>query len=154
MRLSEMLAPERIAFAPTALEKRDALGTLARLLAKGCSVPEESLRRALREREELQSTGIGEGVAIPHAAVAELDHPVAALLLVPAGLDFGAIDDAKVHHIFAVVGPKREVGEHLRTLARISKLLRSAEFRARLLGSLEPAAAFELVSHEEQERAG
>lgn len=147
-----MLAPERIAFATSSLEKNDALGTLARLLASGCLVPEASLRRALREREDLHSTGIGEGVAIPHAAVAELDHAVAALLLVPAGLDFGAIDGAKVHHIFAVVGPKREVGEHLRTLARISKLLRSADFRARLLGSLEPAAAFALVSHEEQER--
>lgn len=148
-----MLAQDRIAFASGSPEKRDALGTLARLLASGCSMPEAELHRALGDREALQSTGIGEGVAIPHAAVVDLDRPVAALLLVPAGLEFGAIDDARVHHIFAVVGPKREAGEHLRTLARISKLLRSAEFRARLLAAMDPAAAFELVASEENTRA-
>lgn len=148
-----MLAQDRIAFASGPLEKRDALGALARLLASGCAMSEEELRRVLSDREALQSTGIGEGVAIPHAAVVDVDRPVAALLLVPPGLEFGAIDDAKVHHLFAVVGPKREVGEHLRTLARISKLLRSADFRARLLAATDPADAYKLVASEEKAHA-
>lgn len=149
-----MLAQNRVAFARgPILDKREALGTLARLLASGCEVPEVELERVLHDREALHSTGIGDGVAIPHAAIADLDRPVAALLLVPSGLEFGAIDYEKVHHLFAVVGPKREAGEHLRTLARISKLLRSADFRARLLAADDSNTAFALVVSEEEGRA-
>jgi len=153
MRLSEMLAHDRVAIATgSALDKRDAILTLARLLASGCDVSEGELDRVLRDREALQSTGIGDGVAIPHAAVPDLLKPVAALLLVPHGLEFGAIDHQKVHHLFAVVGPKREAGEHLRTLARISKLLRNADFRSKLLAAEDPERAFALVATEEEAR--
>ena len=149
MRLSEMLVQERVAVVRgSSIDKREALRALARLLAKGCEVPERELERVLEDREELHSTGIGDGVAIPHGYV-PIDHRIAALLLVPDGLDFGAIDDAKVHHLFAVVGPKSEAGEHLRTLARISKLMRDKDFRAKLLSADGPESAFELVaSHE------
>jgi PTS system nitrogen regulatory IIA component len=153
MRLSEMLAQSRVAFVEgTGLAKPDAIAKVAHLLATGCDVPEDVLAKVLREREELQSTGIGDGVAIPHASIADLTKPVAALLLVRDGLEFGAIDRAKVHHVFAVVGPKREAGEHLRTLARISKLLRNAELRAKLLSAEGPAAALDLVASEEEAR--
>ncbi len=153
MRLSEMLAHSRVAISTgNAIDKREAISTLARLLATGCEVAEGELDRVLRDREALQSTGIGDGVAIPHAAVPNLERPVAALLLVPDGLEFGAIDHGKVHHLFAVVGPKREAGEHLRTLARISKLLRSADFRAKLLTAEDPQRAFALVASEEEAR--
>ncbi len=154
MRLSEMLAQTRVAFVRgSMLDKHEAILTLARLLASGCDVPERDLERVLRDREALHSTGIGDGVAVPHASLPNLDRPVAALLLVPEGLEFGAIDHGKVHHLFAVVGPKREAGEHLRTLARISKLLRSSDFRARLLTAEDSSCAFALVASEEEGRA-
>ena len=112
------------------------------------------MRRVLLEREALQSTGIGEGVAIPHGSLPQLNEQVAALLIVPGGVEFQAIDDAKVSILFGVLGPKRATGEHLKTLARVSRLLRSREFRARLLGASSAADAFELIHGEETEKAG
>ena len=85
----------------------------------------------------------------------EEDRPICTFEIeqVPEGLEFGAIDHEKVHHLFAVVGPKREAGEHLRTLARISKLLRNSDFRARLLTAADSSCAFALVASEEEGRA-
>ncbi len=89
----------------------------------------------LTEREQLQSTGIGEGVAIPHGALPQLETQFAALLIVPEGLDFAAIDALPVNILFAVITPKRATGEHLKTLARVSRLLRNKAFRDRLVAA-------------------
>ncbi len=101
------------------------------------------------EREQLQSTGIGEGVAIPHGAMAQLETQCAALLIVPNGVEFQAIDGERVTLLFAVIGPKRATGEHLKTLARVSRLLRNKGFRERLIASPDAATAHELIATEE-----
>lgn len=150
MRLSELLGNDRVAIVRGApINKGEALGKIAALLSAGCAVPSSDLERVLREREDVQSTGIGEGVAIPHAALPQLEHQVAALLLVPDGMDFGSIDGGKVHLLFAVVGPKRASGEHLKTIARISSFLQSGEVRARLLGARDSSCARGIVVTEE-----
>lgn len=109
--------------------------------------------RVLREREALQSTGIGDGVAIPHGAIEGLRSQRAALLVCPDGLPFEAIDDRPVRILFAVVGPKRTTGEHLKTLARVSRLLRDASFREKLLKAEEGAEAWALVRQADGGRA-
>ncbi len=150
MRLSELLSQDRVVIVRgSPIDKNKALGKIAELLSKGCAIPSSTLERVLREREAVQSTGIGEGVAIPHAALQELEHQVAALLLVPEGIDFGALDGQKVHLLFAIVGPKHASGEHLKTVARISKFLRNRDFRARLLGASDPGSAQVMVVTEE-----
>ena len=80
----------------------------------------------------------------------QANEQCAAILIVPDGVDFGAIDNAKVTIFFAVIGPKRASGEHLKTLARVSRLLRSREFRHDLLSADGPSEAFQLISREEQ----
>jgi PTS system nitrogen regulatory IIA component len=155
MRLAELLSPDRIGIRKktdandSPLDKAGALHALADMLGKGASVEVSDVERVLTEREALQSTGIGEGVAIPHGALTNVDAQCAALLLVPDGLDFAAIDSRAVHIVFAVVGPKRATGEHLKTLARVSRLLKSAEFRERLLSQENPQSAFDLIAKEE-----
>ena len=155
MRLAELLSPDRIAIRRAGpmsngkLDKPAALHELADMLGRGTHTDVAEVERVLAEREALQSTGIGEGVAIPHGALAEVSSQCAALLLVPDGLDFSSIDDRDVHILFAVVGPKRATGEHLRTLARVSRLLKSAEFRGKLLSQNDPSAAFDLIAVEE-----
>lgn len=153
MNISELLSPDRVAIrsrnAATELDKPAALGLLSSLLAQGAHLPEADVESVLAEREALQSTGIGEGVAIPHGALADLAGPCAALLLVPGGLDFEAIDDAKVTILFAVIGPKRASGEHLKTLAKVSRLLKNASFRDRLLAAPTGDAAFDMILAEE-----
>lgn len=140
--LADILNPERVHITRDGLDKRGALRVLAELLARGATVTEERLRTVLEEREALQSTGLGEGVAIPHGAVAELDAQRAALLLVPEGLAFDAIDGDHVNVLVAVVGPRTASGEHLKTLARISRVLRSKALRERLLCADSSAAAY------------
>jgi PTS system nitrogen regulatory IIA component len=153
MRLAELLSPDRIAIRKHAgnpgLDKPGALRELASMLGRGTQTDPSEVERVLGEREALQSTGIGEGVAIPHGALPDVASQCAALLLVPDGLDFSSIDERDVQILFAVVGPKKATGEHLRTLARVSRLLKSAEFRGKLLSLEDPGAAFDLIVQEE-----
>jgi nitrogen PTS system EIIA component len=158
MRLTELLTPDRVAIEqpngstlPSGLDKGRALAQLAAMLASGAHVARSEVERVLAEREALQSTGIGEGVAIPHGALAQLEHQCAALLIVPEGVDFDAIDDTKVNILFAVIGPKRATGEHLKTLARVSRLLRNRGFRNQLIAASSAGAAFDLIAAEETE---
>jgi len=156
MLLTDLLAAERAAVrhnnGASSLDKPEAIHVLAELLAHGTTVPAAKIEDVLREREALQSTGIGEGVAIPHGALGELDKQVAAVLTVPEGLEFEAIDDNKVNILVAVISPKRASGEHLKTLARVSRLLRNKTFRDRLIASPSSRAAFDLIEAEETEK--
>lgn len=155
MLLTDLLAADRTAVRHNdethALDKAQALRLLAELLSHGVpGTSAETIEGVLREREALQSTGIGEGVAIPHGALGTLEKQVAAVLTVPEGLEFEAIDDAKVNILFAVISPKRASGEHLKTLARVSRLLRSKFFRTRLLAADTGTEVFDLMCAEEE----
>jgi PTS system nitrogen regulatory IIA component len=159
MRLTELLTPERVAVrhnddGARPLDKSGVIKTLALMLASGAHVDASDVERVLSEREQLQSTGIGEGVAIPHGALSHLETQYAGLLIVPEGVDFVAIDGLKVNILFAVIGPKRATGEHLKTLARVSRLLRNKAFRDRLVSASGAKEAYDLIAGEEGERRG
>ncbi|EYF08610.1 PTS sugar transporter subunit IIA [Chondromyces apiculatus] len=142
--------------------KAEALLRLATLLAAGVSTgvngrelrgpsgPTEEIARVLVERERLQSTGVGGGVAIPHGVLEGAERQVGAVLLCPRSIDFEAIDGAPVSILCAVIGPTRATGEHLKMLARISRLLRDAGFRERLLAARNGKVAFEMIVAEER----
>jgi PTS system nitrogen regulatory IIA component len=156
MRLTDLLSLERVAIergqAATEFSKADALKVLSAMLARGAKADAAEVERILHEREQLQSTGIGDGVAIPHGALSQLENQCAALLIVPGGLDFAAIDGGLVNIVFAVIGPKRATGEHLKTLARVSRLLRNKGFRDRLVAAGSPKEAYDLIASEEGDR--
>lgn len=155
MRLTDLLSPQRVGIKRASpgerepFDKEKAISLLASLIGERDGVAVADIEHALLEREQLQSTGIGEGVAIPHGALPQLSEQVAALLIVPGGVDFQAIDDADVTILFGVITPKRATGEHLKTLARVSRLLRNKEFRARLIGAADAQNVFELIRDEE-----
>lgn len=156
MRLTDLLTAERVAIRhdgdATPLDKSTLLQVLAEMLVQGTKIDPAEVERVLAERERLQSTGIGEGVAIPHGALAELETQHASLLIVPEGIDFSAIDGLAVNILFAVIGPKRATGEHLKTLARVSRLLRNKAFRDKLVSAPNSKAAYSLIAAEEEER--
>lgn len=157
MRLIELLTQERVAIrhnedGARSIDKAGVITLLAQMLASGAHVDVGEVERVLSEREQLQSTGIGEGVAIPHGALAQLQTQYATLLVVPEGVDFVAIDGLKVTILFAVIGPKRATGEHLKTLARVSRLLRNKAFRDRLVAAPDSREAYGLIVAEEGER--
>ncbi|MBX3230072.1 MAG: PTS sugar transporter subunit IIA [Labilithrix sp.] len=151
MLLSDLLSPERIGIQrrDPGFNKEAAIARLAELIGERPGVSVRDVEQALLDREQLQSTGIGEGVAIPHGALPQLNEQVAALLIVPDGVEFQAIDDAAVTILFGVITPKRATGEHLKTLARVSRLLRNKDFRQRLIHAPDPQAVFDLIRAEE-----
>jgi PTS system nitrogen regulatory IIA component len=152
MRLSDILSVDRILVdvdGSHVKTKSDVLHKLSEMLAPALGSAPDAIEHLLLEREKLQSTGIGDRVAIPHCALDVADGQAASLILCPRGVEFEAIDSEPVDIIFGVVGPKRATGEHLRTLARISRLLRDEQTRVRLLASPNPQAAYQLIeSHE------
>ncbi len=154
MQLLDILTPRRVDVArangANILSKTDAIRRLAELLVTGeAGLSSTEVELELRKREELQSTGVGGGVAIPHAKLDGLDRIVGALLLCPEPIGFDSIDGRPVSIMFAVIGPLRAPGEHIKTLARVSRLLRDDAFRARLVGAESGAVAFDLIAREE-----
>ncbi len=155
MKLSEILSLERIDTHLTARDKPGVLRALSALMsrerepmrANGQSrASADAIARVLEEREALASTGVGDGVAIPHGRLAGLDHFVAALAIRREGVPFDAIDGRPASIFFAVVGPERASGEHLKCLARIGRVLRDDGVRMRLLEAELPADALAIVA--------
>lgn len=152
MVLTNILTAKRIAIdhdGSRLKTSRAVLEELARLLSADGAADEAAVLKQLSDRERLQSTGIGDGVAIPHTAVQSVVGQKAALLLCPAGVDFDAIDSQPVRIFFGVIGPKSAASEHLKILARVSRLLRSPETRRRLLESDGPEQAYSLIEEHE-----
>ncbi len=149
MRLVEIMTDDRVVMRRDLAGKAAALDAIAELLASATpSQDTDAVRAVLAERESLQSTGIGDGVAIPHGFLPELTTQVAALIVAPAGVDFEALDGKPARIILGVVGPKRGMHaqvEHLRILARVSKVLREASLRERVIAAADAHAIFEMV---------
>jgi len=148
MRLVDILAAERILVDSDGgfvRDKVDAIRILSHMLAPAVGSEQGAVEKLLTERERLQSTGIGEGVAIPHTSVDTAISQAAALLICPLGVPFDAIDGEKVTIVFGVVGPRKATGEHLRILARISRLLRDHSARQKLIASATSEEAFALI---------
>jgi len=113
--------------------KREVLGEMAAALAKvEPQIEADRLLEVLLEREALQSTGIGEGVAIPHGKMVGLDRLVASFARSTEGVDFDSIDGQPTYHFFLLVVPEHSGGQYLKALARISRFFRDVTFRQRL----------------------
>ena len=150
MKIADFLKPEAIVTPLKATTKADVLVELGEGLAK--AVPEISKERiveVLLEREKLGSTGIGEGVAIPHGKLAGLKHLVACFGICPQGSDFQAIDGKPTRLFFVLVAPENSAGVHLKALARISRLFKNARFRDDILAAGTPQGIFSLIASED-----
>jgi PTS system nitrogen regulatory IIA component len=149
MRLSDILAEERVAVVRGLALKAEAIERVASLLALGTETRDQAVVRAvLEEREGLQSTGIGDGIAIPHGFLGDLDKQIAALLVVQEGVPFEAIDARPAKIILGVIGPKKGMHaqvEHLRILARVSRLLREPALREKLVHAASAHDVFETL---------
>ena len=107
--------------------KRSAVESLVTRLSQVGRLPQDSVPSvvaALLEREQLGSTGIGNGFAVPHAKHEAVNELIAAIGYVPQGIDFDALDGDKVHTIVLMISPTDRPGQHLRALERVSRLLR------------------------------
>ncbi len=131
-------------------EKNGVLAEMAGAVAAAePSLDADRLLQVLLEREELQSTGIGEGVAIPHGKIAGLEHLVASFARSVGGVDFESIDGQPTNLFFLLVVPEHSGGQHLKALARISRFLRDGEFRAKLLEAEALEDVFRAIDEED-----
>ncbi|WP_375770801.1 PTS sugar transporter subunit IIA [Archangium gephyra] len=150
MRISEFLSPEALIADLQARDKQAVLREMSAVLARAHpSLKEERLVEVLREREKLGSTGIGEGVAIPHGKLPGLGNLVAAFGVSRQGVDFEAIDGKPTHLFFALVAPENSAGVHLKALARISRLFKNPRFRASILEATSAADIHALIVQED-----
>jgi nitrogen PTS system EIIA component len=133
MKIMEILAKDAVLLDLGVRSKREVLAEMAASLAKvEPQIEAGRLLEVLLEREALQSTGIGEGVAIPHGKLPGLDRLVATFARSVAGVDFDSIDGQPTHHFFLLVVPEHSGGQYLKALARISRFFRDAAFRRKL----------------------
>jgi nitrogen PTS system EIIA component len=133
MKIMDILVRDAVILDLGADTKKDVLAEMAHALAKvEPQIGGDRLLEVLLEREALQSTGIGEGVAIPHGKLVGLDRLVASFARSSEGVDFDAIDGQSTHHFFLLVVPEHSGGQYLKALARISRFFRDAAFRQRL----------------------
>ncbi|MDA0374222.1 MAG: PTS sugar transporter subunit IIA [Planctomycetota bacterium] len=153
MKLSQLLAPELVVHPLAAGDKWDAIQQLLRAAVDAGSVRADAfdaVHNALVQRERSMSTGMDHGVAIPHAAVDEVDDVVTVLGIAPDGIPFGSLDGLPARILVCLVIPRAKKLLHIKTLAEIARLLSKAEVRDALLASADAASALELVREKEQ----
>ena len=150
--LSSLLKPEHVVLEIKSGKKKAIIAELLETLVKTGHVSDPAgLAAELMEREDLSSTGIGEGVAIPHTLSEIMRETVMAFGRSAKGLDFDAVDGAPVHLFFLIAGRPEAGIEHLRILSRLSRLLRDRAFREQLMRAGEPGEIPEIFEKSEDE---
>jgi PTS system nitrogen regulatory IIA component len=134
MRISEVL-PESCVVSDLGGQTKDEviLEMVGILKAAGFVENAETVVKVIREREKLGSTGIGDGVAIPHGKMRGIDNILCAFGRSLRGIDFEAVDRKPAHIFFLLLAPEESASLHLKMLSRISKILRDPSFRKRLM---------------------
>lgn len=133
--------------------KRQVLSVIADIAARNFGLPQEQVLDALLEREAAGSTGVGHGVAVPHARIDGVDRLRAVFVRLEQPVPFEAVDDQPVDLLFALFAPKGASSEHLRALARVSRLLRQPEIREQLRQAKTAEAIHLLLVQEAQPSA-
>lgn len=132
MEIGDLL--DRAAIAPrvNAADKRQALSVIAEIAGRTLKLKPAVVFDSLLKREELGSTGVGYGVATPHAHINGLDRVRGVFVRLESPIEFDALDDQPVDLLFALLAPPDSSSQHLRTLAKISRVLRQADLRQQL----------------------
>ena len=152
MKITEMLKREFVLEQLKAANKRDALAELAGVFAQGrINVDSEAMLHVLLERERLGSTGIGDGIAIPHGKLHGLEEMVVSFGRSREGIAFEAMDGKPVHLFFLLMAPENSAGQHLKALAKISRMLKDANFRKNLLEAKMHEDLFRIIVEKDDE---
>lgn len=148
MEIAELLTPRSVIPQLRVGNKKQALQELARRAAAMTGLPDRQIFDVLIERERLGSTGIGLGIAVPHGKLAGLSRLSGFFARLERPIPFDSIDDEPVDLIFVLLAPSDAGGEHLRTLARVSRLLRDRSVCGKLRGADNADAIYALLVQE------
>lgn len=151
MQILDFLSVEAIKMTLESKTKKDVIKELVDQLVKTGKVSDKKkMVQTLMEREELGSTGIGQGIAIPHGKSDTVSDLAAAFGISPDGIAFDSLDGEPVNIFFLLVAPEGAAGAHLKALARISSLLKDKYFRKSLLAAKKPEEVIKIIQEEEK----
>ena len=153
MLISDLVTPAAVVASLKATSKKQALQELARRAAELTGEQERAIFDVLLERERLGTTGVGDGVAIPHGKLPNLRKLVGIFARLERPIDFEAIDEQPVDLIFLLLAPGTAGADHLKALARVSRLLRDRQMREKLRGSETREALYALLVEQQASAA-
>lgn len=146
MDLGDLLSGEDIFPDLKAKSKKQLLQELSKLAADKAQLDQRDIFDVLLQRERLGSTGVGQGVAIPHGRLPEIESIVCIFARLEDPIDFDALDDEPVDLIFLLLAPETAGADHLKALARISRLIREPQTLEKLRGSRESSALYSVLT--------
>ena len=150
MKISDILTENLVATGLPGNTKNQVIDAMIELVATSPKVlDKEKVRKAIFEREEIMSTGVGNGFAIPHGKTEAVSDIVAAFAVTAQPIDYQSLDEKPVRLVFLLVGKDNLVGPHIKLLSRISRLMNKEEFRRRLLDLKSPGEILEAFRQEE-----
>jgi PTS system nitrogen regulatory IIA component len=146
MEIADLISPDAVVAHLKVASKKQALQELARHAASLTGLPERRIYETLSEREKLGSTGMGQGIAIPHGRIAGIEKMTGLFARLDHAIDFGSTDDQPVDLIFLLLAPEGAGADHLKALARVSRLLRNQPVCEKLRAASQPAALYALLT--------
>lgn len=153
MKITDLLKLESIALNPAVASKSEALDTLVDLMEKrGNLNSKEEYKEAVLKRESLSTTGIGEGIAIPHAKTTAVREPGLAAMVIKDGIDFDSLDGEPASLFFLIAAPEGEANLHLDVLARLSMMLMNPDFKEKLLNASSKEEFLRLIDEAESDK--
>ena len=153
MPLNDLINAEAILPAMKSVAKKQALQDLSERAARVTGLPEREIFDSIWQRERLGSTGVGNGIAIPHAKLAKCDRIYGVFGRLDRPIDFEALDGAPVDLVFLLLAPEDAGADHLRALARIARMLRDPVFAAKLRASRDANTIYALLASQPQTNA-
>ena len=153
MELYDLLHPEAVKVVAAASSKKRVLHDLAQLAGNCYNMRTEVLLEALLEREKLGPTGVGNGVALPHARSMDVDRVCGAFILLESPIDFGSVDKLPVDVIFGLFAPENAGVDHLKALAIVSRTLRDNSICAKLRANPDQQTLFAILTENQKIQA-
>ena len=151
MRITELMDKDFIIAELYSKTKKDVLKELVDCITKKeLEIDGNDLLRVLLEREELGSTGIGDGIAIPHGKVKNIQNLMVSFGRSLGGVDFQSMDGKPTHIIFLLIAPENSAGIHLKALARLSRLLKDSRFRKNIMEADSSQEIYDLIAQEDE----
>ncbi len=151
MKILDVLHPDAILADLKSQDKKSVLEELVEPISHITGMDHHELVRVLMDREQLGSTGIGDGIGIPHGKVKGLESMIIGFGLSKRGVEFDSIDNKPTNLFFTLITPDQSTGLHLKLLARISRLLKNDSFRRSLLNASSPEEILNLIKEQDED---
>lgn len=153
MTVASLITPDSVVAGIKGTNKKQVLQDLSGQLARISGVPERAIFETLLQRERLGTTGVGQGIAIPHGRISGLRRLVGLFARLQKPIDFEALDGEQVDLVFVLLAPEDAGADHLQALARIARLFRDAKLVQKLRQTEDPAALYAILTADVANRA-